>query len=42
MHRRYLVVMALVQWFGKSDLFITMTCILEWKEIQDELKGNQT
>lgn len=29
--------MALVRSFGKPDLFITMTCNPEWKEIKDNL-----
>ncbi|XP_073144594.1 uncharacterized protein [Henckelia pumila] len=41
MRRRYLDAMALVRKFGKPDLFITMTCNPEWKEIKDNLKGNQ-
>ncbi|XP_071926211.1 uncharacterized protein [Coffea arabica] len=38
MRRRYLDAMALVQKFGKPDLFLTMTCNTMWKEIQDNLK----
>lgn len=41
MRRRYLDAMSLVQHFGKPDLFITMTCNPEWKEIQDELCEGQ-
>lgn len=41
MRRRYLDAMALVQRFGKPDLFITMTCNSEWKEIRDELLSGQ-
>ncbi|KAL3820594.1 hypothetical protein ACJIZ3_006499 [Penstemon smallii] len=37
MRRRYVNAMALVQKFGKPDLFITMTCNLGWKEIRDNL-----
>ncbi|KAI3448716.1 hypothetical protein Pfo_005381 [Paulownia fortunei] len=37
MHHKYLDALALVQRFGKSDLFIIMTCNLEWKEIQEKL-----
>ncbi|XP_075494884.1 uncharacterized protein LOC142532481 [Primulina tabacum] len=33
--------MALVRTFGKPDLFITMTCNPEWKEIKDNLKEGQ-
>ncbi|XP_050233165.1 uncharacterized protein LOC126681661 [Mercurialis annua] len=42
MRRRYMDAMALVQRFGKPDLFITMTCNPEWEEIKQELKPNQT
>ncbi|XP_075492617.1 uncharacterized protein LOC142530687 [Primulina tabacum] len=41
MRRRYLNAMALVRIFGKPDLFITMTCNPEWKEIKDNLKEGQ-
>ncbi|XP_075512261.1 uncharacterized protein LOC142547728 [Primulina tabacum] len=41
MRRRYLDAMALVRKFGKPDLFITMTCNPEWKEITDNLKEGQ-
>ncbi|KAK9279906.1 hypothetical protein L1049_013590 [Liquidambar formosana] len=41
MRRRYLYAMALVQHFGKPDLFITMTCNPEWREIKNELKPGQ-
>ncbi|XP_073035171.1 uncharacterized protein [Primulina eburnea] len=41
MRRRYLDAMALVRTFGKPDLFITMTCNPEWKEIKDNLKEGQ-
>ncbi|KAL5723595.1 DNA helicase [Ranunculus cassubicifolius] len=34
--------MAVVQKFGKPDLFVTMTCNPNWKEIQDELYPGQT
>ncbi|XP_020272043.1 uncharacterized protein LOC109847212 [Asparagus officinalis] len=33
--------MALVQRFGKPDIFITMTCNPDWKEIKDELLMGQ-
>jgi hypothetical protein len=42
MRRWYLDAMALVQRFGKPDLFITMTCNPEWKEIKEELKEGQS
>ncbi|KAG5563862.1 hypothetical protein RHGRI_000157 [Rhododendron griersonianum] len=41
MRRRYLDAIALVQRFGKPDLFITMTCNPDWKEIKDSLKQGQ-
>ncbi|XP_060178219.1 uncharacterized protein LOC132608159 [Lycium barbarum] len=42
MRRRYMDAMALVQHFGRSDLFITMTCNPDWVEIQRELGAGQT
>ncbi|XP_026459925.1 uncharacterized protein LOC113360655 [Papaver somniferum] len=41
MHQRYHDVMALVQKYGKPDLFITMTCNPNWEEIQRNLKPGQ-
>ncbi|XP_071913897.1 uncharacterized protein [Coffea arabica] len=41
MRRRYLDAMALVQKYGKPDLFLTMTCNPAWKEIQDNLKYHE-
>uniref|UniRef100_A0A1S4C5F7 Helitron helicase-like domain-containing protein n=1 Tax=Nicotiana tabacum TaxID=4097 RepID=A0A1S4C5F7_TOBAC len=41
MRRRYMDAMALVQHFGKSDLFITMTCNPDWAEIQENLCEGQ-
>ncbi|XP_071921805.1 uncharacterized protein [Coffea arabica] len=38
MRRRYLDAMALVQKYGKPDIFLTMTCNPMWKEIQDNLQ----
>ncbi|XP_056695007.1 uncharacterized protein [Spinacia oleracea] len=35
--RRYLNAMALVQRYGKPDLFVTMTCNVNWPEIKQEL-----
>ncbi|XP_021864128.1 uncharacterized protein [Spinacia oleracea] len=35
--KRYLNAMALVQRYGKPDLFVTMTCNLNWQEIKQEL-----
>ncbi|XP_074295820.1 uncharacterized protein LOC141623611 isoform X1 [Silene latifolia] len=37
MKKRYLNAMALVQKYGKPDLFITMTCNANWPEIQERL-----
>ncbi|KAL7103884.1 hypothetical protein ACP275_08G208300 [Erythranthe tilingii] len=37
MRKRYVNAMALVQRFGKPDLFLTMTCNPAWKEIQENL-----
>lgn len=37
MRRRYMDAIALVQNFGKPDLFITMTCNPSWPEIKDHL-----
>ena len=41
MRRRYLDAMALVQRFGKPDLFLTMTCNPSWEEIIKELEPGQ-
>ncbi|XP_012829434.1 PREDICTED: uncharacterized protein LOC105950612 [Erythranthe guttata] len=41
MRRRYVNAMALVQKFGKPDLFITMTCNPAWKEITSMLLPGQ-
>ncbi|XP_071925512.1 uncharacterized protein [Coffea arabica] len=38
----YVDAMALVQKFGKPDLFITMTCNTQWKEIQENLKYGES
>ena len=42
MRRRYLDAMALVQRFGKPDIFLTMTCNPKWDEITCELYPGQT
>ena len=42
MQRRYLDAMALVQRYGKPDIFLTMTCNPDWQEIRDELLPGQT
>lgn len=39
MKRRYLDAMTLVQKFGKSDIFLTMTCNPSWPEIKSELRS---
>ncbi|XP_073121078.1 uncharacterized protein [Henckelia pumila] len=41
MRRRYLDAIALVRKFGKPDLFITMTCNPDWKEIREHLFQGQ-
>ncbi|XP_074299985.1 uncharacterized protein LOC141631181 [Silene latifolia] len=41
MRRRYLNAMALVQKYGKPDLFITMTCNPNWPEIKAELSPGE-
>ncbi|KAL6888323.1 hypothetical protein ACP4OV_009349 [Aristida adscensionis] len=40
--RRYLDAMALVQKYGKPDIFLTMTCNPNWDEIISELEPRQT
>ena len=41
MRRRYTDAMALVRRFGKPDIFLTMTCNLDWDEIRRELYSSQ-
>ncbi|XP_027124286.1 uncharacterized protein [Coffea arabica] len=41
MRRRYLDAMALVQKYGKPDIYLTMTCNPACKEIQDNLKYHE-
>ena len=41
MQQNYQDAMAVVRKYGKPDLFITMTCNPNWKEIQDSLELNQ-
>jgi hypothetical protein len=41
MNQLYQDSMALVRKFGKSDLFITMTCNPNWLEILHELKSGE-
>ncbi|XP_074560285.1 uncharacterized protein LOC141816402 [Curcuma longa] len=42
MRRRYLDAMALVQKYGKPDIFLTITCNPNWPEIQENLKYDET
>ncbi|XP_012841191.1 PREDICTED: uncharacterized protein LOC105961508 [Erythranthe guttata] len=41
MKKRYVNAMALVQRYGKPDIFSTMTCNPAWKEIKDKLLPNE-
>ena len=41
MRKRYIDAMTLVQVYGKPDIFITMTCNLNWIEIKRELAKNE-
>ena len=41
MRKRYMEAMALVQRFGKPDLFLTITCNPCWLEIKEELKPQE-
>ena len=38
MRKRYMDAMALVQVFGKPDIFLTITCNPNWFEIKEELE----
>ena len=40
MQKRYMNAMALVQRFGKPDIFLTITCNPNWLEIKQELGNN--
>jgi hypothetical protein len=42
MKKRHMDAMALVQTYGKPDIFLTMTCNPNWQEIQDALLPGQT
>lgn len=42
MKQRHMDAMALVQTYGKPDIFLTMRCNPNWQEIQDELFPGQT
>ena len=41
MMQQYLDAMGIVRKFGKPDLFITMTCNPNWREIRDHLLPGQ-
>ncbi|KAL6176715.1 hypothetical protein ACLB2K_053348 [Fragaria x ananassa] len=41
MNQRYQDAMALVQKYGKPDIFLTMTCNPNWEEIREELLSGQ-
>ncbi|XP_060959102.1 uncharacterized protein LOC115699801 [Cannabis sativa] len=41
MRKRYMEAMALVQRYGKPDIFLTMTCNPNWKEITNELSQHE-
>ncbi|XP_022849873.1 uncharacterized protein LOC111371960 [Olea europaea var. sylvestris] len=40
MNKRYMDGMALVQKFGKPDIFLTITCNPNWPELKDQLRYN--
>ena len=42
MKRRHMDAMALVQTYGKPDIFLTMTCNPNWPEIVEKLYPGQT
>ncbi|XP_024315925.1 uncharacterized protein LOC100821537 isoform X4 [Brachypodium distachyon] len=42
MKRRFMDAMALVQKYGKPDIFLTMTCNPKWEEITNGLEPGQT
>ncbi|XP_042954753.1 uncharacterized protein LOC122291181 [Carya illinoinensis] len=41
MRKRYMEAMALVQRYGKPDIFLTMTCNPNWQEISNELRPHE-
>ncbi|OWZ03189.1 Helitron helicase [Phytophthora megakarya] len=41
MHKSYQDSMAIVREFGRPDIFLTMTCNPEWKEIRDQIAEHQ-
>ncbi|OWY90444.1 Helitron helicase, partial [Phytophthora megakarya] len=41
MYKSYQDSMAIVREFGKPDIFLTMTCNPEWKEIRDQIAEHQ-
>ena len=42
MKEKMLDALAMMQYYGKSDLFVTMTCNPNWEEIQNNLRPNET
>ncbi|KAK8935753.1 hypothetical protein KSP39_PZI013236 [Platanthera zijinensis] len=42
MYQRYQDAMAVVQHYGRPDIFLTMTCNTSWQEITDALYAGQT
>jgi hypothetical protein len=42
MRHRYMDTMALVQKYGKPDIYPIMTCNINWDEIKNELYPSQT
>jgi len=42
MHQLYQNAMALIRRYGKPDLFLTVTCNINWKEIQENLKVGES
>ena len=41
MWKQHMDAIALVQWFGKVDIFLSVTCNPNWLEIREELESNQ-
>ena len=41
MWKQHMDAITLVQWFGKVDIFLSMTCNPNWLEIRKELESNQ-
>ena len=42
MHKLYQNAMALIRRYGKPDLFLTVTCNINWKEIQENLEVGES